>query len=625
VASVTLTDACDGSAPVGLGADKVSNPSLAIPGIHALIKQRAEQRAMCPLARSRPAKASGVSPGGCPFNRQGKLSPGHRESLLLEYGEEAVSAVEAASRTIFEQVETEHPGCLSLSEFALILGQLGATSAAEGRRGLATYLFGAVDIDDDGSITFDEFVQWKLTMLCGSPESKLRLGFNICDLNGDGSINKSEVGVLLTSVFSVLSGLNLGKHNPGIENMLDALFKHSLDGESLSWEQYCQACMQDKSLISHLGHERLASVVHSESAAATSSESSTQQKQMGSLSFFGEKRWEMMLSLMVGLQLAIEHTSAIDATDAADLAHQWASNGQDTLDDENHSTEPIPQRVYTIPSAWDRHEAENDQYCRHLVVAVSNLSGTTAFDSLIRASKDAVLFAPIGRALASSLHTKFAEFRATRASSAPRTSVQESEDAVSRLLQACVAVVAEDGKSSSKLAAALEAGGLGREVALIHDYAYQARQAAHRITDGLSWPDTFLSATEILVSRLAELAPPVRPSLRSRIFSKPQDREAKASTPSSSQTIPSAVITVIGGQLFRDVRASFGIRDEDFLGSLGIRQVIGGLLMGDLRGLSEMVSEGKSGSLFFWSHDGRFLVKTISEDERGSLISMLRS
>ena len=85
------------------------------------------------------------------------------------------------------------------------------------------------------------------------------------------------------------------------------------------------------------------------------------------------------------------------------------------------------------------------------------------------------------------------------------------------------------------------------------------------------------------------------------------------------------MITVIGGQLFRDVRASFGIRDEDFLGSLGIRQVIGGLLMGDLRGLSEMVSEGKSGSLFFWSHDGRFLVKTISEDERGSLISMLRS
>ena len=47
--------------------------------------------------------------------------------------------------------------------------------------------------------------------------------------------------------------------------------------------------------------------------------------------------------------------------------------------------------------------------------------------------------------------------------------------------------------------------------------------------------------------------------------------------------------------------------------------------MGDLRAMSSMVSEGKSGSLFYWSHDGRFMVKTIGADERGSLIAMLRS
>ena len=47
--------------------------------------------------------------------------------------------------------------------------------------------------------------------------------------------------------------------------------------------------------------------------------------------------------------------------------------------------------------------------------------------------------------------------------------------------------------------------------------------------------------------------------------------------------------------------------------------------MGDLRGMSSMVSEGKSGSLFYWSHDGRFMVKTIGADERDSLIRMLRS
>ena len=37
-------------------------------------------------------------------------------------------------------------------------------------------------------------------------------------------------------------------------------------------------------------------------------------------------------------------------------------------------------------------------------------------------------------------------------------------------------------------------------------------------------------------------------------------------------------------------------------------QVIGGLLMGDMRGLAERVSEGRSGSLFYYSHDGKFMV-----------------
>ena len=56
-----------------------------------------------------------------------------------------------------------------------------------------------------------------------------------------------------------------------------------------------------------------------------------------------------------------------------------------------------------------------------------------------------------------------------------------------------------------------------------------------------------------------------------------------------------------------------------------MRQVIGGLLMGDLRGMSSMVSEGKSGSLFYWSHDGRYVVKTIAADERGALKDMLHA
>ena len=34
-------------------------------------------------------------------------------------------------------------------------------------------------------------------------------------------------------------------------------------------------------------------------------------------------------------------------------------------------------------------------------------------------------------------------------------------------------------------------------------------------------------------------------------------------------------------------------------------QVLGGLLLGDARSLAERVSEGRSGSLFYYSHDNR--------------------
>jgi hypothetical protein len=64
---------------------------------------------------------------------------------------------------------------------------------------------------------------------------------------------------------------------------------------------------------------------------------------------------------------------------------------------------------------------------------------------------------------------------------------------------------------------------------------------------------------------------------------------------------------------------------RSFVRALGVRQVLCGLLMGDLRGMSEMVSEGKSGSLFYWTHDAKFMVKTVSADEREAMRGMLRA
>ncbi len=50
--------------------------------------------------------------------------------------------------------------------------------------------------------------------------------------------------------------------------------------------------------------------------------------------------------------------------------------------------------------------------------------------------------------------------------------------------------------------------------------------------------------------------------------------------------------------------------------SMGLTQLMGGLLLGDVNGLSELVSEGKSGSFFYYSADAKYLVKTISNSEK---------
>jgi len=84
-----------------------------------------------------------------------------------------------------------------------------------------------------------------------------------------------------------------------------------------------------------------------------------------------------------------------------------------------------------------------------------------------------------------------------------------------------------------------------------------------------------------------------------------------------------STITAFGVRLFRDIRRAFGVSEETFLASLGIKQVLGGLLMGDMRNVAERVSEGRSGSFFYYSHDGKFMVKTVSKAESECMREML--
>ncbi|PFH38726.1 hypothetical protein BESB_010680 [Besnoitia besnoiti] len=75
--------------------------------------------------------------------------------------------------------------------------------------------------------------------------------------------------------------------------------------------------------------------------------------------------------------------------------------------------------------------------------------------------------------------------------------------------------------------------------------------------------------------------------------------------------------------VFRRLRERFQISSETYVRSVGPEQLLGNLLLGNLSSLSELVSEGRSGALFYYTADGKFMIKTISKDTAMFLRSIL--
>jgi hypothetical protein len=77
--------------------------------------------------------------------------------------------------------------------------------------------------------------------------------------------------------------------------------------------------------------------------------------------------------------------------------------------------------------------------------------------------------------------------------------------------------------------------------------------------------------------------------------------------------------------VFHKLRLMRGITDESYLLSLGPVQLLGSLVLGEVTSFSVKRSDGKSGSNFFSTHDGRFMIKNISNNERNTLLRILES
>lgn len=83
--------------------------------------------------------------------------------------------------------------------------------------------------------------------------------------------------------------------------------------------------------------------------------------------------------------------------------------------------------------------------------------------------------------------------------------------------------------------------------------------------------------------------------------------------PVEEMTEHSVRFTEYAPRVFREVREMAGLTQQEYCESVGPEQLIGNMAMGNLSTMSELVSEGKSGALFYYSPNGRLIIKTINK------------
>jgi Ca2+-binding EF-hand superfamily protein len=199
------------------------------------------------------------------------LEDKERAKLQEKWGPLFEQAVDEA-HAIFKKMLKNDAGKLTKEEFSHALRFMQADKgSAAGSRGKQTYdrlidfMFCAIDLDGQGMISFYEFVEWMLMMTAGTYEDKLRWGFIMCDMDRDGRVVRTEVTALLTSMFSVLTGLRLDYHNPYVDMFVHDLFEYTATNSSgkqsegdwseergLTWEEYKAGCLRNADVLSML-------------------------------------------------------------------------------------------------------------------------------------------------------------------------------------------------------------------------------------------------------------------------------------------------------------------------------------------------------------------------------------
>lgn len=77
-------------------------------------------------------------------------------------------------------------------------------------------------------------------------------------------------------------------------------------------------------------------------------------------------------------------------------------------------------------------------------------------------------------------------------------------------------------------------------------------------------------------------------------------------------------------KIFADIRKKDGIKNGDYLASIGPDHIFNYIWTNDFKTFVQLCSSGKSGSLFYYTDDGLYMLKTIHKKEFQKLRGMLQ-
>lgn len=482
-----------------------------------------------------------------------------REVLVAKWGIEKVERAEEEALQLFSNLDgspAAGDGQIQASEFQACLGAVGGGCVTSE---FPRVLFSTIDKDKDGVISLGDFLRWLLTMEHGREVEKLRYGFDLCDQNKDGRIDKTDLTTTIETAFSILTGLNLQSDDVCAKRFVNTVFcrldvgqegekeggeggqEDRMQGEkggevdhaAISWEEFKAGSKHIETFLRTLG-SRDVSCYHTPCARSRNKAATNV--------VFGSPKWRFITNMMLGLEFAIRGTTERRI--------------------ENVTPSPSPRQSSQLLQAAQQQQQQLYLQANNYSVDsyTSSIGGGGGWNSNTHGNGGlGAAYLQLARAM---------DEGGSRSGMAPLDRFDSSMSSIGT-------------HSTSGATPTASARGIRRSISSSSFYVGGGVGGGGPATEGHG----------------------PRPELRS-----PQGCSKEVFVVPTSDGSRCRMASY-GAEKFREVRQACGIEDDDFLLSVGIRQVIGSLLLGDLFGLSEQVSEGKSGSFFYWSQDGRYMVK----------------